>query len=100
MFFRMIKKDLKDSKGLNVIILLFMVMVSALVTASALLMFANIRGVKVSQERCKPYDALVIYSRLSGDAEGQKKALEDIILARFPDAKIEHNECIEVDYTN
>ena len=100
MFFRMIKKDLKDSKGLNVIILLFMVMVSALVTASALLMFANIRGVKVSQERCKPYDALVIYSRLLGDAEGQKKAMEDIILARFPDAKIEHNECIEVDYTN
>lgn len=100
MFFRMIKKDLKDSKGLNVIILLFMVMVSALVTASALLMFANVRGVKVSQERCKPYDAVVIYSKLLDDAEGQQKAMEDVILARFPDSRIEHNECITVNYTN
>ena len=100
MFFRMIKKDLKDSKGLNVIILLFMVMVSALVTASALLMFANIRGVKVSQERCKPYDAFVIYSKLLSDAEGQEKAMKDIILARFPDARIENSESIEVEYTN
>ena len=100
MFFRMIKKDLKDSKGLNVIILLFMVMVSALVAASALLMFANIRGVKVSQERCKPYDSFVIYNKLLDDAEGQQKSMEDIILAKFPKAEIEHDEGIEVDYTN
>ena len=100
MFFRMIKRDLKESKGLNVIILLFMVMVSALVAASALLMFANIRGVKVSQERCKPYDSLAIYNKLLDDAEGQQKSMEDIILAKFPNAEIEHDEGIEVDYTN
>ena len=39
MFFRMIKRDLKESRGLNVIIVLFMVLVSALVTSSALLFF-------------------------------------------------------------
>ncbi len=100
MFFRMIKKDLKESKGLNVIILLFMVMVSALVAASALLMFANIRGVKVSQERCKPYDSVAIYDKLLDDAEGQQKSMEDIILAKFPKAEIEHDEGIVVDYTN
>ena len=48
MFFRMIKRDLKESRGLNVIIVLFMVLVSALVTSSALLFLANFRGVKVS----------------------------------------------------
>ena len=100
MFFRMIQRDLKESKGLNVIILLFMVMVSALVAASALLMFANIRGVKVSQERCKPYDSIIIYSKLLDDAEGQQKAMEDIIMAKYPEAEIEHNEAIRFEYTN
>ena len=100
MFFRMIKKDLKDSKGLNVIILLFKVMVSALVAASALLMFANIRGVKVSQERCKPYDTLVTYNKLLDDAEGQQKSMENIIKAKFPNAKIEHSDGIEIVYKN
>lgn len=100
MFFRMIQRDLKESKGLNVIILLFMVMVSALVAASALLMFANIRGVKVSQERCKPYDSIIIYNKLLDNAEGQQKAMEDIILANYPDAEIEHNEAIRFEYTN
>ncbi len=100
MFFRMIKRDLKESKGLNVIILLFMVMVSALVAASALLMFANIRGVKISQERCKPYDSMIIYSKLLDDTEGQQKAMEDIILANYPDAEIEHNEAVRFEYTN
>ena len=100
MFFRMIKKDLKDSKGLNAIILLFMVIVSALVASSAILLLANIRGVRVSQERCKSYDAFIGYTKVVDKSEEQQKRIEDIIREDYPDAVIEHLEGIEFDYTN
>lgn len=100
MFFRMIKKDLKDSRGLNAIILFFMVIVSALVAASALLIFANFRGVSVSQERCKPYDAAFGYTKSVGATEEQQKRMEEIIREKYPDAEIEHLEGIDFQYTN
>ena len=100
MFFRMIKRDLKESRGLNVIIVLFMVLVSALVTSSALLFLANFRGVRVSQERCKPYDAVVIYYRTLADRDEQVKRMEGIITEKYPDAEFENLEGIEFDYTN
>ena len=100
MFFRMIKRDLKESRGLNVIIVLFMVLVSALVTSSALLFLANFRGVKVSQERCKPYDAVVIYYRTLADKDEQVRRMEGIITEKYPDAEFENLEGIEFDYTN
>ena len=97
MFFRMIKRDLKESRGLNVIIVLFMVLVSALVTSSALLFLANFRGVRVSQERCKPYDAVVIYYRTLADRDEQVKRMEGIITEKYPDAEFENLEGIEFD---
>ena len=100
MFFRMIKKDLKEGKGLNVIILLFMVMVSTLASASALLLFANIRGVSKSQERCKPYNCVIYYAKVVGDSEKQEKRMEELITDMFPDAAIEHNEAMQFEYTN
>ena len=100
MFFRMIKRDLKESRGLNVIIVLFMVLVSALVTSSALLFLANFRGVRVSQERCKPYDAVVIYYRTLADKDEQVRRMEGIITEKYPDAEFENLEGIEFDYTN
>lgn len=100
MFFRMIKKDLKDGKGLNVIILLFMVIVSTLITASMLLIFANTRGVAVSRERCKPYDALIGYQLLYADRDRQRERMEEIIKELYPDARIEHSEGITFDSTN
>ena len=82
MFFRMIKKDLKDGRGLNVIILLFMVIVSTLITASMLLIFANTRGVAVSRERCKPYDAIIGYQLLYADRDRQRERMEEILSGR------------------
>ncbi|SEQ97591.1 FtsX-like permease family protein [Lachnospiraceae bacterium NE2001] len=100
MFFRMIKKDLKESKGLNVIILLFMIMVSVLTSASALLLIANIRGVRVSQERCNPYAAFIVYTQLLGDRDGQLERYEELLTELYPDAVFEQSEGIKFDYTN
>lgn len=97
MFFRMIKKDLKESRGLNVIILLFMVLVSTLVTASALLLFANIRGVKVSQQRCKPYDAIFAFEQLLDKREEQKQCYIDIIRKNYKNADLNCFEGIRLD---
>ena len=100
MFFRMIKKDLKESKGLNVIVLLFMFLVSTLVTASSLLLFANTRGVRVSQERCKPYDGVIIYYQVLDKKQEQRDCYTGLIKEKYPDAEFDFFEGIQIDYTN
>ena len=72
MFWRMIKKDLRDAKGLNVIILLFMVIVSALASAGAMLINVDINGIKISQERCRAADLIIHYEKPF--TEPEKKA--------------------------
>lgn len=100
MFFRMIKKDLKESKGLNVIILFFMTLVTTLVAASSLLLFANTRGVKVSQERCKPYDGVVIYNQVLDKKEEQREQVENVIKEKHPNAEFSYFEGIQFMNTN
>ena len=95
MFFRMIKKDLKESKGLNVIILIFMTLVTTLVAASALLLFANTRGVKVSQQRCKPYDGLIVYHQVLDKREEQRESVTRIVREKYPNAEFGYFEGIQ-----
>ena len=61
MFFRMVKKDLQESRGLNVIIFLFMIVVSALAAASGFLLYVNVNGTKVTEERVNPHDFIGVY---------------------------------------
>ena len=100
MFFRMIKKDLKESKGLNVIILIFMTLVTTLVAASALLLFANTRGVKVSQQRCKPYDGLIVYHQVLDKREEQRECVTRIVREKYPNAEFGYFEGIQFQYSN
>ncbi|MBO4390226.1 MAG: ABC transporter permease [Lachnospiraceae bacterium] len=100
MIFRMIKKDLTESKGLNVIVLLFMIIVSVLITASSLLLFANIRGIGVSRQRCKPYTAIVIYDQMLSEAEEQRETYKRLAKEAIPDAQFGFDEGISLEYTN
>ncbi len=100
MFFRMIKKDLKDSKGLNVILLLFMVIVSILAAAGAMLMFVNVRGIKVSQERCNAANGCITYYPSSDGAEEEYLYFLEKIHESCPEAKTAYQEVIEIASTN
>ena len=98
MFFRMVKKDLRESKGLNVIIFLFMIIVSALAAASGFLLYVNLSGMKVTEERVNPHDFCALYVMRNRDIDTNCR--EEAIMAEYPDATCKHLEGIRLDYTN
>ena len=100
MFFRMIKKDLKDSKGLNVILLIFMIIVSTLAAVSALLLLCNTRGIRTSQERTNSADMFGVFTPFGNEAEGAPQRLIDRIKTFSPDAEIAWQKAIHIDGAN
>ena len=63
MFWRMLRKDLADKKGLNVILLLFMCFASVLTVASAILLYANTLGLKVTEDKVNAADLFIVSER-------------------------------------
>lgn len=100
MFLRMLKKDLKDSKGLNFIILLFMVIVSTLAAAGALLLFVNSRGVQVSRERCNSSDCTLVYIPYEDEIGCEPQRVIQDLRDYMPDVRIAWQDCIAFDNTN
>ncbi|MCR5249931.1 MAG: ABC transporter permease [Lachnospiraceae bacterium] len=98
MFFRMIKKDLKESKGLNVILFLFMIIVSSLAAISGFLIYVDFRGTKLTEERVNPHDYVCAY--IERNRELELTAYEDAVKQKYPDAKFGHIEGIRLDITN
>ena len=98
MFFRMIKKDLKESRGLNVILFLFMIIVSALAAISGFLVYVDIHGTKLTEERVNPHDYVVAY--IERNRELELTAYEDAIKQSYPNAIFGHYEGIRLDITN
>ncbi len=100
MFLRMIKKDLKDSKGLNVILLLFMIIVSTLASAGGLLQLENTRGISVSQQRCNASDAFIIYAPQAAELDTGPNYLLTFLKRAMPDAELSWQNVIPIDSTN
>ncbi len=100
MFFRMLKKDLKDSRGLNVILLIFMMIVSTLAAVSALLLLCNTRGVSVSQERTNSANLFVVFNPFGDEADGAPYRLIGRIKTYAPGADVAWQKAIRVDAAN
>ncbi len=77
MFWRMLKKDLADKKGLNVILLLFMCFASILTVASAILLYANTFGIRITEDKVNAADLFIVSERdLDGTEERQESIIE------------------------
>ncbi|MBR5419850.1 MAG: ABC transporter permease [Lachnospiraceae bacterium] len=98
MFFRMVKKDLKESKGLNVILFLFMVIVSSLAAISGFLLYVDFRGTKLTEERVKPHDYVCAY--IEKNREVELREYEEAVKQKYPDAIFGHIEGIRLEITN
>ncbi|MBQ7991371.1 MAG: ABC transporter permease [Oscillospiraceae bacterium] len=96
----MIKKDLKETKGLNIIILLFMIMVSTLAATSALLLFVNTRGVQVSQERTNAAGGFAVYTPYEDELGKEPTAILQCFHAFDPEIKTTWQEFIPIDPAN
>ena len=76
MFFRMLWHDLRNKKGLNVILFLFMTVASALVFVSAAQIYSSFTGVARTKAACKIADGVLICNRGSADRESRRTEIE------------------------
>ena len=77
MFWRMLKKDLADKKGLNIILFLFMCFASILTVASAIVLYANFLGKPCAYKRINAADVLIVSERDLGGTEENRKEILD-----------------------
>ena len=76
MFFRMLRNDLRENRGMNVILFLFITVASALVFVSAAQIFSSLTGEQRTKEICGQADgALLLMNAPSGSEEQTEKVL-------------------------
>ncbi|MBR4225046.1 MAG: ABC transporter permease [Oscillospiraceae bacterium] len=97
MFFRMLKKDLQDGRGLNFIILAFMLIVAVLSSSSGLLIFGLARGIPVSQERTDAPQVTITYHQSLSDPGSDRERIDGLIKLHWPKARISHQEVLPLD---
>ena len=76
MYLRMLKKDLTDKKGLNIILFIFMILASVLIVSSAQLLFTSIVMGEKTYEKCNTSDITMVTQAKISDEEEQKKIRE------------------------
>ena len=100
MFFRIIKKDLKDSKVLNIILLLFMIIVSTLASAGGLLQLENTRGIEVSRDRSNAADVFIQYAPYAEEIEAGPTHLQAAVKRLMTDAALTWQPAIPISASN
>ena len=60
MFFRMLKKDIMEKKGLNIILLIFMCLASTLTVCSAIVLYANGIGYNRNLKRLNAAEVTIL----------------------------------------
>ena len=99
MFFRMLKRDLKDKLGLNIILFIVMSFASVLAVFSATMLWMNFVGVYKDLEKVNASDVMALSEQDLDDVSGKndsalnwfcgKKEVTDAELSYF--IKFDHN---------
>ena len=103
MFLRMLRHELREKKGLNLILFLFITAASALVFISAVQVYSSVTGVKRSDAGCKIPDCAFI--RIVGEADTDRTEIlkkleqEDEILSYQFDERVQLTDEM-VDFAN
>ena len=79
MFFHMLKNDLRNNKGLDLILFVFMTAACVLVFAGAAQVYSSVTGTDRTNERCKVADGAVIFT----NGEQERTYMRDKIAAHF-----------------
>ncbi|MBO4389616.1 MAG: FtsX-like permease family protein [Lachnospiraceae bacterium] len=83
MYFRMLKKDLGDKVGLNIVLCIFMIIAATIVIMSAGFVITFFTGIERTYDKCKTTDAVFTVKKSFSDEEGQRRILEEA-LHRYP----------------
>lgn len=79
MYLRMLKRDLSDKVGLNVILFIFMIIAAILIVISSGFIYTLISGIDRTYEKCNTSDFILLIDKSMTDYEGQKKAITDFL---------------------
>ena len=93
MFFKILKKDLKESPGLNFCIFISMIVSSILVVTGAILLYATLVGFNNSYNLANSTDGFIITAKSVSNYEQKHKATENWLAER---EEIEFYNCTDV----
>lgn len=79
MYLRMLKKDLKDKIGLNIVLFLFMILASMFMAIGFIMLYSNIYGSEVTYQLCNTSDLVILIDREVDDTEKNRNELENFI---------------------
>jgi ABC-type antimicrobial peptide transport system permease subunit len=105
MFFKMLKKDLKCKKGLNVILFIFITVASVLVFAGSVEIFSYLTGEKRMKELCNISSAdMMVMNSITEDEEKMKK-LESVLdnykdIEKYYSCDMTRIDPLRMDYPN
>lgn len=99
MFFRMLKKDIMEKKGLNIILLIFMCLASTLTVCSAIVLYANGIGYNRNLKRLNAAEVTILSVKDLDDEQGRQDAVMNWLDGCESVDDAEHSECI-VFYSN
>lgn len=79
MYFRMLKKDLRDKVGLNIVLFIFMIIASTLLVVSSGFIYTFLKGSEDTYEKCNTSDLILVVERSFSDEEGQREKITQTI---------------------
>lgn len=84
MYLRMLKKDLRDKVGLNIVLCIFMIISATLLVTSAGFIYTFFKGTDNTYEKCKTSDLFFTVDKSVSDEEGQRAKISRI-LKKYPE---------------
>ena len=105
MFFKMLKKDLKCKKGLNVILFIFITVASVLVFAGSVEIFSYLTGGKRMQEMCNTCSAEMLVRGYIADDDEKLNTVhrildEDKDVEKYYSCDMTRIELMRIDFPN
>ena len=99
MYFRMLKRDIKDKPGLNIVTFIFMVAAVTFMVIGSTLIYAMFVGEKKTYEKCNSSDVFVRLDQSISDKEGLiERFMKDVDEASVIDDCV-HDEVVITSFT-
>ncbi len=98
MYWRMLKRDIKDKPALNIVTFIFMVAAVSFTVIGVMLLYSLSGGVEKTYERCNSSDVIATIDKDYSDEEGFIKDVTDNVMS-YPTAKeLIYREIVTLSY--
>lgn len=86
MYLRMLKRDIKDKIGLNIVLFLFMILAAMFMAIGFVMLYSNLYGEKLSYKLCNTSDMVIFVGRETNDLEKNRNRVKELI-AEIPECE-------------